>query len=68
MTNYKPVKGQVYLCKIMHFETKEVQEHLLKYVDEADCSWHTANGKGALDEWSWQVVTFKSVEGSNVTK
>ncbi len=68
MTNSKPIPGQVYLCKIMNFHTKNVQEHLMKCVDEDDCQWRTADDNSELDEWNWQVVTFKIVEGTNVTK
>lgn len=50
----------------MNFDTKEVQEHTLKFI--GDCTWQTTDGKSQLDEWEWQVVTFKSIEGKNVTK
>ena len=63
MTNYniELISGRACLCKIMNFNTKNVQEIVMKYVIEPDCTWRSIDDDSEFDEWNWQVFSVKSL-------
>lgn len=63
MTNYNTtlISGRAYLCKIMNFNTKNVQEIIMKYVIEPDCTQRSIDDDSEFDEWNWQVLNVKAL-------
>lgn len=50
-----PKAGSNVKCRLKHFNTKEIQEHLLLKVEEDDCSWRTADDHTEIS-YNWDVI------------
>ena len=46
------------LCKLQHWHTKNIQEHLLIYVNEDDVSWRTSDDHSELS-YDYNVIEWK---------
>lgn len=57
-TNDKlPEIGKVVKCKMQHFHTKSIQEHLLIRVIEDDYDWRTADDNSEISH-DWNVISW----------
>ncbi len=50
-----PEVGRAVTCRLQHCDSKSVQEHELKRVDESDCTWRTADD-GSEVRYDWSVI------------
>lgn len=46
------------LCHVQHFQSKNIQEHLLNRVEEDDVDWRTADDNSELS-YDWTVIKWK---------
>lgn len=56
-----PVADTVMMCKLQHATTNNVQEHLLRKVDEDDVAWRTADDNSEVS-YDWSVVEWFSAD------
>jgi len=57
MDRYELIKDEIYQCNIEHYKTKKQIPIKLKYVNEDDCDWRTADDNSELD-YSWNVIDY----------
>tara|TARA_B100002003_G_C14001877_1_gene483620 strand:- start:535 stop:756 length:222 start_codon:yes stop_codon:yes gene_type:complete len=50
-----PSIGAEVECRLKHFKSEAIQEHLLVRVDESDCLWRTADDYCEIS-YSWDVI------------
>lgn len=56
-----PSTGAKVMCRLKHFHTGSVQEHILIKVDEGDCDWRTADDHSEIS-YSWDVIQWKEIQ------
>jgi len=57
----KPIRGQVYNCKLQGASTGRIVEEKLKCIAKDDVFWRIADDNSEIDEFNWDVIEWSKI-------